>query len=480
MLNIPKPNFTLRYGLETSISDRAVYHGICSYLSQHFDSLIPWFVFSHRRDAHRKDGRYMFRKGTDAWRDFVGAVRSSVTPASFLLTTDISNYFEHIDLRKLRLAMNGQLTALAASASEKNKIRAYIAALFDCLENWTYEPERGLPQNRDASSFLANLYMLAIDNIMTSRGYTYYRYMDDIKIVCSTQFEARRALKELSLALRDIGLSVNSKKTNILSGQETKEISDCLDGGSPEVEHLDAVWSTRKRGPISRSFPMLKQFTEQLLRDGRIDSREFRYCINRLIVLATCTEFAVPDAYFSAITTLVIDRLSEFPASCDYFCKYLRVVPLTDINLSEISAHLRDDTRNFYTWQSYRLWMLLGQRGARRDELVAEALRLTQGGTDNASRAGAAMYLGAVGNPQERLEVARGFSTLNTFLGQRCALIAIQEVPYKPHVRDHVQPHVRVDLQGVYRNLTQIPTRYFSPVERVSLTSFVDAERDYA
>ena len=90
------------------------------------------------------------------------------------------------------------------------------------------------------------------------------------------------------------------------------------------------------------------------------------------------------------------------------------------------------------------------------------------------------MYLGSLGGNAERLAVAECFGTLTTFLGQRCAIIAIQEVPFVPHVRDHVAAHVRQDLQGVYRNLRTNSPGYFSPVENISITSYIDAERDYA
>lgn len=480
MFNIPKPNFTLRYGLEVSVADRAVYHGICSYLSRYYDPLIPWYVFSHRRDPHRDDNRYMFRRGTIAWRDFIGTVDRSVDDEAVLLTTDLSNYFEHIDLRKLKNVLVDRLPEVEASANEKNVIRSYINMLFDCLAEWAYEPGRGLPQNRDASSFLANLYMISIDDEMARRGHIYFRYMDDIKIVCSSRYQARRALKELAISLREIGLSVNSKKTDIISGIDRQEIAAALDGGSPEVEHLDSIWSTRRRESITRSFPFLRQFSERLLNEGKVDSREFRYCINRLIVLATCVEFSVPAEYFTSVTGLILNILSDYPASCDQFCRYLRAVPLTDAHIDQIVSHLCDHQRNFYTWQSYRLWMLLGQREIRRDDLVEEALRILRLPQDNAARAGATLYLGSVGGQQERAEIAENFASLSTFLGQRSALVAIQELPFSPHVRDHVQPNVRDDLRGVYRNLRNAPTEYFSPMERVSLTSYVDAERDYA
>lgn len=55
--NVPKPNYTLRYGLETSLSERAIYHGLVSRLVSAYDVLIPWNVFSHRA-APKITGRY--------------------------------------------------------------------------------------------------------------------------------------------------------------------------------------------------------------------------------------------------------------------------------------------------------------------------------------------------------------------------------------------------------------------------------------
>ncbi len=55
-----------------------------------------------------------------------------------------------------------------------------ISEIDRCLRSWSYRSEFGLPQNRDASSFLANLTLLSVDEAMLSRGYKYYRYMDDI------------------------------------------------------------------------------------------------------------------------------------------------------------------------------------------------------------------------------------------------------------------------------------------------------------
>lgn len=481
--NVPKPNFTVRYGLETGINDRLVYHGLAANISRFIDPLMPWYVFSHRRDPFRDDDRYLFRRSIQAWQDFVGAVRASVTPGTVLLSTDLTNYFDNINIAKLRLQLNNMIRQTSCSPREKGVMRTEVALLFEFLTRWSFDQHRGLPQNRDASSFLANTYMAPIDVSMRQRGYTYFRYMDDIKIVCTGVVEARRALKDLVVELRDLGLAVNPKKTVICRGDDVAGLHECLDGGSPDIARLDAMWATKSRTMVSASFHLLRSLTERLLLDNDgsgVDGREFRYCMNRMIMLATCTEFAVPAAYFIPITHNVIRRLTDRPAATDQFARYLRAVAWSRDDEDRLAAIICDPALALYGWQNYRLWCLMAQRECRRDDLIARALAVLAEKDDGPSRAGASLYLGVVGGEAEREAIAQRFSTLRSYLGQRSALISLQAFRYGPIMRDGVAPHVRSDLQGVYRNLQRGPRTYFAPLERTSITSIVDAERDYA
>jgi hypothetical protein len=76
--------------------------------------------------------------------------------------------------------------------------------------------------------------------------------------------------------------------------------------------------------------------------------------------------------------------------------------------------------------------------------------------------------------------VARKFETLKSFMGQRTALVAVHEIPYRAGIRDDVAPHVRSDLYGVFRGLQSRRGTYIAPPPEVSITTYVDMERDYA
>ncbi len=221
LLNVPKGNFTLRYALETSFADRAIYHSMAMHLMPIFDPTISRWVFSHRwgdtSNSKRSDPKYVFRNGIQAWSDFLGCVQSAAKPGTYLLSTDLANYFENINLPKLKNIMLELIPELDLSEREKAQVEELVDQLFVYLRSWSFNEDRGLPQNRDASSFLANVYMRSVYQSMLERGYQYFRYMDDIKIVCASAGAAKRALKELVLVLPPIG-----------SGRQWRQNPDCF------------------------------------------------------------------------------------------------------------------------------------------------------------------------------------------------------------------------------------------------------------
>ncbi|MBO6669541.1 MAG: RNA-directed DNA polymerase [Parvibaculum sp.] len=462
------------------MSDRAIYHGLAWSLFGHFDPLIPWYVFSHRSDPHRSGERYMFRNGVGAWRDFVGASRSALKPNTYLLSTDLANYFEHIDLEKLRQRLLELVPKCDASSGEKSAIRQHINFLLECLKTWAFEPHRGLPQNRDASSFLANIYMMPIDEAMRGKGYEYFRYMDDVKVVCSGKDEARKALKDFILELRKVGLSVNSKKTKICAYEDREKIDECLDSPPSTLERLDTIWRRKNRTQIARTFPEIMNLALSLINEGHVESREFRFCLNRLILLANTDDFSVPDEFFDPFTDALVDTIGEFSSATKGIVDYLSVVKLKTRHVRKLQSFLCDPNRSIYTWQNYLLWLMLAESGQRTSGLMKRAKTIIRNSSDTAERAGATVYVGALGNKEDRQLVAKRFFSLESFLGQRCALVALQELPFSPWIKKYVAPFVRSDLIGCYRALRAAPVRYFCERPKASLTDDIDREKDYA
>jgi hypothetical protein len=481
LFNVPKSNLTLRYALETGITDRALYHGLTHFLMRFYDPLIPWNVFNHRVEIRETKNGSPFKPAISAWKDFIGSARSALPLDGVLLSTDISNYYEHIDIIRLQTTLLDLLPQVEATPVEKAQIRARIDLLLAYLSSWAYTKTRGLPQNRDASSFLANLYMQPVDRLMRERGYadTYFRYMDDIKIVCVDRFHARRALKDLVLALRQLDLSVNSKKTEICDGAVAKGPVGVLSEGPEDVQYLDVMWKTKAREPILRSIPRLKQLTLDLIERQQADSREFRFCINRLVKLALCQDLYVPAEFFLELTAAMIKSLITSPAATDKLTEYLAAVSTTDDDLERVAQYLRDHDKAIYDWQNYRLWMLLGYKRYRSNELMDCARAIIEGTDDSPTRAGATVYAGSTGADVDRVLIAERFASVGSFLGQRSALVAVHELPFEPTIKEHVAPHVRDDLRGVYSELRRSRGKYYNSPKRIPLTELMFLDRGY-
>lgn len=210
--DVPKASHGLRYSLEIDFYDRFLYQAICSYLIPYYDPLLSTRVLSHRYNKHRSKEKYLFKNRIELWQTFEGITHLCIKDGGALLVTDLINYFEHISIASVENSFLSLISKVKASGAEKNKIRSAIFTLIALLKKWCFNDIHGLPQNRDASSFLANVVLVAVDQKMVELGYDYYRYVDDIRIVCGDSLKARKALSDLISELRKLGLNINSKK----------------------------------------------------------------------------------------------------------------------------------------------------------------------------------------------------------------------------------------------------------------------------
>ena len=100
--------------------------------------------------------------------------------------------------------------------------------LGDCLNIYSgtkesVTPGVGIPQGPAASFFYANVFLTDLDYEISQRGYTYYRYMDDIRIYEESEEELTEALVMIDNFLKGRALSLNTKKTSIEELGEDRE-----------------------------------------------------------------------------------------------------------------------------------------------------------------------------------------------------------------------------------------------------------------
>ena len=181
-----------------------------------------------------------FESWYDAWPAFDKTRRDAVLSKGYthLTRTDITAYFENIDLRILENALREALP----------NEPLLIQLLVRILAAWTRRTEggtpvgRGIPQGNDVSSFIANIYLLPLDKALTAfckrHEATWFRYVDDIDVYTHSAEAARAVVFEINESLRSLHLNLQGSKTEILTGDDL-----IVEHDNDDQLLLDRVWS---------------------------------------------------------------------------------------------------------------------------------------------------------------------------------------------------------------------------------------------
>ncbi len=299
---------------------------------------------------------------------------------------------------------------------------------------------------------------------MVFHNYNYFRYADDIKIVCDNEFHARKVLKDLIIELRYKHLNVNAIKTKILH-QDTPEFSEVIPPPNRTIEEIDALFKKRKLRDIRRALPKLKEYTTELIRTGKTNEREFRFCINRLEKVARCEPL---DFDFSGFIDPIIELLKTQPWSTDVVVRFLSSVVINDEQVSKIVDFMSNPEHNIYEWQGYLLWTLIvmihKKHNLKSNNLRRLARRILHDEWDPPMKAGAILYLGSCGTDNDRLYILRHFRQINSRLVLRSVLISTQESPSRDIDR-YLQPHLpdEYKVMNDYLRSPEYKVSYFEP-----------------
>ncbi|MBM3790997.1 MAG: hypothetical protein FJW35_11710 [Acidobacteria bacterium] len=128
-----------------------------------------------------------------AWRD--KSCDKLNAGSLFVLFTDIAGFYDNVDLGIL----HSDLNALSVDPD-------LLSILMRCLNRWSRPRGRGIPQGYSASDLLAKLYLNPVDQGLKNSGFSHLRYVDDIRVFCSSKLEAKRALLRVTDLLRQRGL----------------------------------------------------------------------------------------------------------------------------------------------------------------------------------------------------------------------------------------------------------------------------------
>lgn len=418
--HVPKANLTIRDSIHVSPVDRLVYQALIDGIIEHIDPKLLPTVFSHR--LRGPAAKWIFKSPVAQWKSFLDAVAGELAnrPGSFLVITDVAQYFETVKFRPLKLQFEKIL-----GSGIPDILRRRIDALMSCLSAWCPYDGYGLIQNVDASSFLGNVLLDHVDQMMDRDGYPIFRYMDDIRIVVSTEADARRSLVKLVSHLRAIGLGLNSAKTAVIT-PDSPELLEHLEHEDVDVSAIEAAIGTKDRDAVQGIVERLFSRTIQMLDKRMTGERVFRFCLNRIASLRSYRNLDLPAA--PEITSAVLRLLVPRPVETDTFCRYLESAPLLAEHHASIERLLTSEPLCVYAWQNFRLWRVAALRGTRSSQLRRRAHALVSGDRGSPEAAAAALYLGGCGDYADRQAVRNAMSAAPAGMVRRCMQIAIQEL----------------------------------------------------
>jgi len=430
LCDIPKKGLGIRYSLETDFYDRFVYQAICTYLIPFFDPLLSSRVLGHRFNPRREKEKYLFKNRIDLWRTFEGVTHTAISGGQALLVTDLLNYFENISIDVVQRSFEGLLPKVKASGVEKLRIRNAIRTLCALLCKWGYSDRHGLPQNRDPSSFIANVVLNDIDRKMVEMGYDYYRYVDDIRVITPTVGDARRAIVDLVGELRRVGMNVNSAKTKIISAaSDEADVVEIFVSGDDRIATIDNMWRSRSRRVIARSVQYIVDLLKVCIEERESQSRQFRFAINRLLQLVEIDVFDIRSAVADELLHVLVGSLPDHPASTDQYCRVIAALAPADEVMNTIAAYLCDDHLAMHPWQNYHIWMMFARLEFTNDALLNTALRRLRANSTSPEGAAVFVYLSCI-NEKERLgEFIPVFEADWPYRHQRHFLIATHGLP---------------------------------------------------
>lgn len=158
------------------------------------------------------------------WMDHQRSVHNALRRKKYIATTDISAYFDNIDLDVLK-------ELLRDSIKDKPNLLSLLFYFLDSAKlRYGYKTtlNTGLLQDDiDCSRLLAYFFLYPHDvrmiDFCNKTGADFFRYVDDMNFAVNSEIQAKQALRELTTSLRELGLLASIEKTEILAKDKALE-----------------------------------------------------------------------------------------------------------------------------------------------------------------------------------------------------------------------------------------------------------------
>jgi len=216
------------------------------------------------------------------------------------------------------------------------------------LDKWQFADAQGLIQPHDASSILSKIYLTPVDSALSHLHGKYSRYVDEFHII--THSKNNILINNLILCekLRDLGLNLNSSKSNYL---EYYEINDFINEDRTFFNSVDYLGKylgdiDLMQIEIDKKFD---EFINDFENDKQSNMKIFRFCINKYTLyknpraIAFCLKIIFKN---SSQTVVIVKYLSIFMNDKDY----------SKLILKEITNYINNTEQEYYQW--VKCWLL--------------------------------------------------------------------------------------------------------------------------
>ncbi len=341
-IDVPKPNFTIRPMSRPETKDWILYEAIVESISNG--------IMRDKNICKRSYSFLNFLPGTEKennWIKFDDRCREFYTLGNkYAVVADLTGYYENISLSELRKRIINYIE----QNTDNEKL---VNVLHKMLNKWSDERVSGygLPQGPPASSFLADIYLDHVDNKMEKHE-NYVRYMDDIRIFCKTEIEAKKSLKELIIALRSMKLNINAKKTKILHEKDIEAI--LFDPLKSSFNLIDSIFKNKEITKIKMIIPSLIKSFESAFLDNPFEKSHLNFSLYRLSTLQA-SGFELDTG---KIISLIKENIISKPHHTGLFCYFLTLFP-RDRSIADFLIKFLKSEDNIYEGQEIKVLQCL-------------------------------------------------------------------------------------------------------------------------
>ena len=351
--DLPKQDGLVRpicyINVEVAIAYQALVDRITAVIEPYVSSNFDDRILSHRlRDL---SSPAMYQRSQEAYGNYIHLQHRLANSGTYshCLRLDIANYYERIYHHKLQQLL------------ERRGVPGSItSALCKLLRKFANGDSHGIPQGFWASDYLGSIYLLYLDEFLEAKDIHAVRYVDDYRIFCGSDREARSILKDCCGMLRGLGLNVQPRKTSIVT----------VDKLDPELKPITERFLDLRQNavflrPFDTNYLDEDDLWEQEHRETPITDENVRdfedlwtEAIDQEDKRTALLTFALSGLSAAASPTAeqyILDNLGQFPNLASAFTKYLLSLGFKQDTANRILDFIESD-ECIHEWQ--QMWLL--------------------------------------------------------------------------------------------------------------------------